>query len=365
MRAGLARVHVPLRAPDDLAQVGLGEKAHRRTRPIVEVGGFRDELPARFLDEAHVHGRPQHRVAELLRRQPLERIVEREGVHQDRPRDVPRIGRHPAVVHGVDLLRECAPGLRSRRPCRHVSRDRRGEGGLLEPRHDLLADRLVARVDVVQVDRGGVRGPVLPQVRDGARQQPQHAAHALEVGQRRGLAGQGLQHLGMQGIAREERLRGLGTGGLGGQRFRVRRPQAAVGVHYVPGLRFVDLLEQAPAQDLDRLVLLGRVEQRRLARRHALRLRHPVGDELVLLAVRIGGPPVLADREGVDQRRVRRPLHRLEQRGQEGGQLVVGVVEAAHLAQVHRELVEQDQSRLAAEELPQGLGPGRHPALVA
>ena len=168
----------------------------------------------------------------------------------------------------------------------------------------------------------------------------------------------------MQGIAREERLRGLGTGGLGGQRFPVRRPQAPVGVHHGPGLRLVDLLEQAPAQDLDRLVLLGRIEQRRLARRHALRLRHPVGDEPVLLAVRIGGPPVLADREGVDQRRVRRALHRLEQRGQEGGQLVVGVVEAAHLAQVHRELVEQDQGRLAAEQLPQGPGAGRHPALV-
>ena len=43
-----------------------------------------------------------------------------------------------------------------------------------------------------------------------------------------------------------------------------------------------------------------------MPRRHALRLRHPVGDELVLLAVRIGGPPVLADRQGVDQCRVRR-----------------------------------------------------------
>ena len=362
MRPGLARVHVPLRAPDDLAQVGLGEKAHRGARPIVEIGGLRDELPARFLDEAHVHGRTQDRVAELLRRESLQRVVEREGVHQDRPRDVSRTGRHPAVVHRVDLLRERTLVLR---PGRHVAGDRRGEGGLLQARHDLLADRLVARVDVVEMDRGGVRGPLRPQVRDGAREKPQHAAHALEVGKRRGLAGQRLQHLRMQGIAREERLRGLGAGGLGGERCPVRRPQAPVGVDHGRDLRLVDLLEQAPAQDLDRLVLLGRIEQGRLARRHALRLRHPVGDELALLAVGIGSPAVLADRQRIDQRRIRRALHRLEQRGQEGGELVAGAVEAAYLAQIHRELVEQDEDRLAAEELPQGPGAGRHLALVA
>ena len=154
-------------------------------------------------------------------------------------------------------------------------------------------------------------------------------------------------------------------GGLGRQRFPVRRPQPPIGVDRDLRLPPVDPPEQAPAQDPDRLVLLGRIEQRRLARRHALRLRHPVGDEPVLLAVRIAGPAVLADREGVDQRHVRCALHRLEQRGQERGQLVAGIVEAAHLAQIHRDLVEQDQGRFAAEQFPQGPGTRRHTVLVA
>ena len=86
------------------------------------------------------------------------------------------------------------------------------------------------------------------------------------------------------------------------------------------------------------------------ARGHALRLRHPVADKLILLAVRIGGAAILADRQRVYQRRLGRTLHRLEQRGQKRRQLVAGVVNALHLAQVDRQLVKQDQGRLATEK---------------
>ena len=90
-----------------------------------------------------------------------------------------------------------------------------------------------------------------------------------------------------------------------------------------------------------------------------------LGDEPVLVAVGIGRPSVLADRQGVDESRVRRAFHRLEQRGEKRGQLVACVVEAAYLAEVDRKLVEPNQGRLAAEQLAQGLGAGCDAALVA
>ena len=45
--------------------------------------------------------------------------------------------------------------------------------------------------------------------------------------------------------------------------------------------------------------------------------------------------------------------------------MIIGVIEIAHLAQIYRQLVEQDQYGLAAEQLAQGLGAGRDAALVA
>ena len=179
------------------------------------------------------------------------------------------------------------------------------------------------------------------------------------------VAGERGQHLGMQRVADAERLRGLRAGGVGGQHAAVVRPLVAVGVDRGCRLRGVDLLEQAPAEHLHGLVLGGGVEQGGLARGDALRLRHAVADELVLLAVGVGRAAVLADRQRVDQRRARRSLHRLEQRGEEGGQLVAGAGLALHLAQVDRQLVEQNQGRRAAEQLAQGLGAGRGPLAVA
>ena len=53
---------------------------------------------------------------------------------------------------------------------RHVVGDGRDVRGLLKARDDLLADRLVAGIDVVQVDCRRVRRVGFPEMRDGARQ---------------------------------------------------------------------------------------------------------------------------------------------------------------------------------------------------
>ena len=187
-------------------------------------------------------------------------------------------------------------------------------------------------------------------------QQPQHAADALERLQRRGLRGQRLQDLGVQRPARPKALGRLRTARVVRDRIPLCGPHDLIGVDRLARGVLVDGLEQAPAQHLRRLVLLGRIEQRRLARRDALRLRHPIGDELVLCRVRVYRPALLADRQRVDQCRVRRTLHGLEQRGQERRQLVARRADLLHLAEVHRELVEQDERRLPPEQLPQGVG---------
>ena len=56
----------------------------------------------------------------------------------------------------------------------------------------------------------------LPKMRDGARQQSQHAAHPLEIAERRCLASQGFQNFRMQRVTRLEGLDGLGAGGIAG-----------------------------------------------------------------------------------------------------------------------------------------------------
>ena len=229
--ARVAGVHVLFFAADDEAQIGLRQEPQRRARTVVEIGRSGHEPAARLFDEADVGSRAEQRVAQPLRRQPLERVVERQRVHEDGARDVGPVGRQAAVPGGVDPLGQrrasLAPGGGD------VVGDRRQVGGLPQAGDDLLADRLMAQVDVVQVDGGGVRGLRLPKLRDGARQQPQHAAHALEVAQRGGLAGEGGQHFGVQRIARGEGLRGLRAGGVRGQRAAVQRPLLAVGVDHL------------------------------------------------------------------------------------------------------------------------------------
>ena len=256
------------------------------------------------------------------------------------------------MVLRIEILLQGRGSARSR----HVVGDGRYVAGLLKAGDDLLPYRLAARIDVVQVYRRGVRRAGLPEMPDRARQQPQHAADALERLQRRGLRGQRLQDLGVQRIACPKALGSLRTARVVRDGIAFRGPHGLIGGDGFPCGGIVDGLEQAPAQHLRRLVLLGRIEQRRLARRYALGLRHPIGDELVLRRVGVDRPALFADRQRVDQRCARRPLHGLEERRQERGQLLAGRTALLHLAEVHRKLVEQDERRLAAEQLSQRVG---------
>ena len=90
-----------------------------------------------------------------------------------------------------------------------------------------------------------------------------------------------------------------------------------------------------------------------------------VGDEPVLGAVGVARAPVLPDGEGEDERGLWRSLHGLEERGEERGELRARAVEDLDLPEVDRELVEEDERRLSAEELAEGVRSGRDPGLVA
>ena len=151
-------------ATNDLAQIGLSEKAHRRAGAVVQIGRLGDKLLARLLDKTDVRCGTQDRITQLLGRNPLERIIEGQGVNEDGAGNVDRIGRQAAVMAGVDLLCQCLFPNRSGGDIvgnsRHVSR-------LPEACHDLLADRFVARIDMVKVNRCGIPGFLLPKMRDG------------------------------------------------------------------------------------------------------------------------------------------------------------------------------------------------------
>ena len=102
-----ARIDMLIFAPDNLTQIGLGEKAHRRAGPIIEISGLGDEFLAGLLNKADVGPWPHHRIARLLGRKPLKRIVEGERVHKDGPRYVCGIGWQAAMVFCVNFLRQC------------------------------------------------------------------------------------------------------------------------------------------------------------------------------------------------------------------------------------------------------------------
>ena len=351
-----------LLASDYHAQIGFGQEAHRRYGPVVEVGRLRREPLAGFVDEARVDRRPGHGVPQLLGGQSLQRVVEGERVHEDRPRDVGCVGRQALMLLRVDLFGQCPL---SRPSGGDIVGDGGHESGLPEPGHDLLPDRLVAGIDVMEVNRRRISGPLLPKVGDGTREQPQHPAHSLEVGERGGLAGQRLHDVRVQRVACSELVHRLGPGGLVGKRILLARPQLAVGVDDLGRPGFVDVLEQAPPKHLHGLVLFSRIQERRLACGDALDLGHSVRDELVFRRVGVGRAPVLADGERVDEGRVRRGLDRLEQRGEERRQLARRVVEPANLPEIDRQLVEQDQRRLIAEQGTQRFRAGCYTLLVA
>ncbi len=118
-------------------------------------------------------------------------------------------------------------------------------------------------------------------------------------------------------------------------------------------------------KNLHGFVRFGRIQERRLASRDALDFRHLVRDELILRRIGVGRATVLADGEGVDNGRVRRGLDRLEQRREEGRQLASRVILPAHLAEIDRQLVEQDQRRRVAQQGSHRVRAGRLALLVA
>ena len=107
---------------------------------------------------------------------------------------------------------------------------------------------------------------------------------------------------------------------------------------------------------MNRLIVLCRIQQRRLPGRHALGFCHPVRDELVFVAVGVAGTAVLADCQGIDERGSRGALDGLEQGCQEGSELVSCVGKVVHLAKVDRQLIQQDECRFAAKKLAKGVG---------
>ena len=146
-------------ALDELTQIGLGTKAHRRAGPVIEIGGVGDEPLARFLDEGDVHRGTKHRIAQLPGPESFERIVEGQRVQEDGAGNVDCVGRQADVILGVDFLGQ---GLLSDPAAGDIVGDRRHIGGLSKAGDDLLADRLMARVDMVEVDRGSVSGLLFP-----------------------------------------------------------------------------------------------------------------------------------------------------------------------------------------------------------
>ncbi len=133
-------------------------------------------------------------------------------------------------------------------------------------------------------------------------------------------------------------------------------PDLAVGFDDGGRCGIVNAVEEPAAQDLDGFVFFRGVEQRGLAGRDALGLFHLIGDELVFIAIGIGGLAAFADRQRVDHHGVRRAFDRLEQCGEKGRELTARglAVPCLELAQVDRQLVHQDQRRLAAEQFLDG-----------
>lgn len=247
-----------------------------------------------MVDEAELEPRSEDRVAQLLDGRALEILVKREAVPQDGARDEGGVGRQPGVVGRVEVLRE---GLRPRRGGDVVA-NRGIEGGQLESRHDLAVDRLEGRVEVMHVHRVRLGRVILPQTRNRLRHQPQHSAHALEVGERRKLVGQYAHQGRMKWIAALE-LRGAILVLAQRRQIRgVRRPESPIGPDHLPCAVLVDVREQAPAENLRGLLLGRRIEQRGLPRGDLLGLLEPPRDLLVLGGVRVEREASLADSEG-------------------------------------------------------------------
>ena len=61
----------------------------------------------------------------------------------------------------------------------------------------------------------------------------------------------------------------------------------------------IDSLKKTAAEDLNGLVISGRIQQRRLASRNAFCLGHPVCNELIFVTIRVASLAIFADRKCV------------------------------------------------------------------
>ena len=277
-------------------------------------------------------------------------VVEGHAVDENSAGRVGGVGREAAVVLFVELDREGFLGTAG-----NVVVYGWNEFGATKLGEDFLADRLEAQVDVVRVDGGGAGGMGVPQLRDGPGQEPQHAAHALEIVQGGDFGGEGFQNLGMEGVAGAKGRDGLGVRCIRGEEILIGEPERSVGFDGWQGLGGVNLAEQAAKENLNGFVVLGGIEERGLAGRDALRFGHFVGDELVLGAVGVARLALFANGEGVNEGNAGVAFDGFEQGGQEGAELLAsgGSMKVAGFAQIDGEFVQKNKGRLAAEELGQ------------
>src|SRR6266571_260190 len=132
----------------------------------------------------------------MLRGKPLQLVVEREAVDENGSRRVSGIGRKPGVVFFVEFDSEGFLGAAG-----NVVVHRWNEFGAAQLGENLLPDWFKTQVNMVQMNRRRASRPSLPKLRDRAGEQTQHAANALEVGERRRLRHERLENLGMKWVA--------------------------------------------------------------------------------------------------------------------------------------------------------------------
>ena len=214
---------------------------------------------------------------------------------------------------------------------------------------------------MVQVDGARVIRTRFPEMGDRLAEQAQHSPYSLEALKSCRLLRQRLKHCRVKRIAGAEILDGRRSADIRGQGFLMKIPALSVGLDDCFSACVVNGLEEASAQHLGRFLLAGGIQNRGFAGRDLLELLdglvdisprrfQGIGNQLVLLAERIDAPSFLADRQRIDQRDLRLALHRLVKRTQERRKLAVGLRLGTDLPKIDGQLVQQNQSRLVAQE---------------
>ena len=345
-----------------MRQVRFGKKPERHAGAVVEVGRFIAEAFPSGVNEAEIEGRACNGEAQPFRRKTLQLVIEGEAVNEHGARRVGSVWREPAVKLFVEFDRERFFGAAG-----NVVVHRRDKFVPSQLGENFLTDRFKTKINMMQLNCGRVRRSRLPELPDGAGQQAQHAAHALEILKGRGLGRERVENFGMQRIAGAEGFDGFRVVRVRGQQFFVGKPERAVGFDGGRGLLEINLSEEAAEQHLNRFVILSRIQERRLAGRNAFRLGHLVGDKLIFGAVSIARFAFLADGERVNQRHTRVAFDGFEQRREKGTQLFASgvAVEIAGLAEINGKFVQQDDARFTAEQFGERFRTGRGVALVA